>query len=308
MGDFKNLMNEMLTFIDAVGFTDEGAYSLRYNGVSYAHGNSEHVRIIKKEDKQGIDIYIDGQCDGEEVHIPVIVDKSGIREKVYNDFYISDGAKVTIAAGCGIHNCGEKDSQHDGVHSFYIGKDCEVLYIENHFGDGDGSGARILNPTTNIYVGENSTFTLDTSQIRGVDATERFTFVELEQNAKLHVLEKLMTHGNQRAKSNMDIDLKGSDSSAQIVSRSVAKENSSQVFHPAAIGKSRCNAHIQCDSIIMDNAKVQSIPEINAQNIDAAIIHEAAIGRINDEQVTKLRTLGMTVEEAEAVIIKTFLN
>jgi hypothetical protein len=308
MSDFKELMNEMLNFIDAVGFTDEGAYNLRYNGSSYAHENSEHIRIVHKEQGLGLDIYIDGNCDGEEVHIPVIVDRSGLREKVLNDFHIEDGAKATIAAGCGIHNCGDEDSQHDGVHTFYIGKNCDITYSENHYGDGDGTGARILNPVTNVYVGENSVFTLDTAQIKGVSSTNRQTHVELEDKAKLYVVEKLMTHEDQLAESNIDVELKGEGSSAKIVSRAVAKESSRQVFHPAAIGKSKCNAHIQCDAIIMDDAKVRSIPEIDAQNLNAAIIHEAAIGRINDEQVLKLRTLGLTEDDAEAVIIDNFLN
>ena len=213
-----------------------------------------------------------------------------------------------IIAGCGIHNDGHADSQHDGVHSFFVGKGANVTYRENHYGEGDGSGARILNPVTKITLDEGSIFTLDTSQIKGVDSTKRETQVDMGKNTKLFVVEKLMTHGDQDAESNMEIRLNGEGSSAQIVSRSVAKENSSQVFHPAAVGNNKCNAHIQCDSIIMDSAQVRSIPEINAKHLDAAIIHEAAIGRINDEQLIKLRTLGMKEEEAENIIIEAFLN
>lgn len=215
---------------------------------------------------------------------------------------------MTIIAGCGIHNDGHSDSQHDGVHSFFVGSNANVTYKENHYGEGEGDGARILNPVTKIFVEENSVFTLDTAQIKGVDSTKRVTEVELGENSKLFVLEKLMTHGEQLAESNMEIRLNGTASSAQIISRSVAKGTSSQVFHPAAVGAARCNAHIQCDSIIMDEAHVRSIPEINAMHLDAAIIHEAAIGRINDEQLTKLRTMGLSEEEAESVIIESFLN
>ena len=308
MAELDKVTQAILKYIDEAGFKQEGAFNLRHNGMSLCHGNSEHVRIVKKEDKPGIDIYIDGDTDGEEVHIPVVLDASGFKDKVYNDFHIADGANVVIIAGCGIHNDGHADSQHDGVHSFFVGKNANVTYKENHYGAGEGDGARILNPVTKIYVDDGSVFTLDTSQIKGVDSTIRETDVELGKDSKLFVVEKLMTHGSQTAESNMEIRLNGTGSSAQIVSRSVAKEKSSQVFHPAAVGSAKCNAHIQCDSIIMDEAQVRSIPEINAKHLDAAIIHEAAIGRINDEQLTKLRTMGMTAEEAESVIKEAFLN
>lgn len=308
MAELDKVTQAILKYIDEAGFKQEGAFNLRHNGMSLCHGNSEHVKIVKKEDKQGIDIYIDGSTDGEEIHIPVVVDASGFTDKVYNDFHIADGANVVIIAGCGIHNDGHADSRHDGVHSFFVGKSANVTYRENHYGAGEGDGARILNPVTKIYVDEDSVFTLDTAQIKGVDSTKRETEVELAAGSKLFVMEKLMTHGEQMAESNMEIRLNGTGSSAQIISRSVAKEQSAQVFHPAAVGNAKCNAHIQCDSIIMDEAQVRSIPEINARHLDAAIVHEAAIGRINDEQLIKLRTMGMKAEEAESVIIEAFLN
>lgn len=308
MAELDKVTQAILKYIDEAGFKQEGAFNLRHNGAALCHGDSEHIKIVKKQDKPGIDIYIDGDTDGEEVHIPVVLDATGFTDKVYNDFHVADGANVVIIAGCGIHNDGHADSQHDGVHSFFVGKGANVTYRENHYGEGDGSGARILNPVTKITLDEGSIFTLDTSQIKGVDSTKRETQVDMGKNTKLFVVEKLMTHGDQDAESNMEIRLNGEGSSAQIVSRSVAKENSSQVFHPAAVGNNKCNAHIQCDSIIMDSAQVRSIPEINAKHLDAAIIHEAAIGRINDEQLIKLRTLGMKEAEAENIIIEAFLN
>ena len=294
--------------IDGEGFRQEGAYNLRYNGYSLCHGNTEHITIRRKEDKQGIDVYISGETRGEQVHIPVVVAASGITDEVYNDFYIEEGAQVTIIAGCGIHNSGCNDSRHDGIHTFHVGKDANVRYEEKHYGEGEGTGARILNPVTKIIMEENSVFTLDTAQIKGVDSTKRRTEVVMGEGAKLFVMEKLMTHDEQTAVSDMDIYLNGSDSSAQIVSRSVARGQSGQVFHPKAIGNALCHAHIQCDSIIMDRAQVCSIPEIDAKHVDAAIIHEAAIGRINSEQLIKLNTFGLDEEAAEAVIIENFLN
>ena len=290
------------------GFAQKGAYNLRQNGISICHGDSEHIKIRKKEDKPGIDILIDGETKGEKVFIPVVVSVSGMTDLVYNDFYMADGADVTIVAGCGIHNSGCNESRHDGIHTFHVGKNANVRYEEKHYGEGDGTGSRVLNPVTNIELGENSVFTLDTVQIKGVDSTVRETNVSLDTNAKLYVVERIMTDGTQHAESNMEVRMNGNGSSAQITSRSVGKGESSQVFHPKAVGNAKCHAHIQCDSIIMDHARVGSIPEIQANHVDAAIVHEAAIGRINDEQLLKLRTLGMTEAEAENVIIENFLS
>ena len=308
MAELDQVTKQILAQIDGVGFEQKGAFNLRHNGTALCHGDTEHIKIKRKTDKQGIDVYIDGNTKGEQVHIPVVVNASGMTDIVYNDCYIGEGADVTIVAGCGIHNSGCNESRHDGIHAFHVAKGANVRYEEKHYGEGEGTGARILNPVTKIYMEEDSVFTLDTVQIKGVDSTKRETEVVLGAGAKLYVLEKLMTHDAQTAESNMEVQMNGEDSTAQIISRSVAKGTSKQVFHPKAVGNAKCHAHIQCDSIIMDQAEVCSIPEIDAKHVDAGIIHEAAIGRINDEQVTKLRTLGMTAEEAEGVIIENFLN
>ena len=305
--ELDKVTQDVLNVIDSYGFKQEGAYNLRLNGMAVCHGDSRHINIVKKEDKPGIDIHISGEAKDEMVHIPVVMSKEGV-DIVYNDFYIEDGADVTIIAGCGIHGEGCSETRHDGIHAFHVGKGCNVKYIENHYAEGSGTGQKVLNPVTKIYVGEDSVFTLETTQIKGVDATERENYIELAENAKLFVTEKLMTDEGQSAVSNMDVELNGENSSARIVSRSVGKGNSKQVFHPKVIGNNRCHAHIQCDSIIMDGAEISSIPEIDARHVDAQIIHEAAIGRINDEQLIKLRTFGMTEEEAEAVIIESFLK
>ena len=285
-----------------------GAYSLRINGALDSKASSAHITIEKKTDLPGINIIIAPGTRNESVHIPVILSQTGIKELVYNDFFVGEDCDVVIVAGCGIHNGGCNDSRHDGIHTFHVGKNANVRYEEKHYGEGNGTGQRILNPVTNIEIGENSVFTLDTVQIKGVDSTIRTTNVVMDANSKLFVLERLMTDGDQKAESDIEVCMNGSGSSAQIISRSVGKGNSSQVFHPKAVGKNKCHAHIQCDSIIMDHAQVGSIPEIQAKHVDAAIIHEAAIGRINDEQLLKLRTLGMTEAEAENVIIENFLS
>ena len=306
--DLNQITQDMLNVIDSYGFKQEGAYNLRYNGSALCHGDSENIKIVKKEDKAGIDIFISSNAQGETVHIPVVVTDSDFTDIVYNDFYVEDGADVVIIAGCGIHNDGCGDSQHNGIHSFHIGKNAKVKYEEKHYGTGLGTGKRVLNPATVMEIGENSVFTMDTAQIKGVDSTMRTTTVRLKEGARLVVTERLMTHLDQVAVSDMTVELLGEGSSAQIISRSVAKGNSVQKFHPIAVGNCKCQAHIQCDSIIMDKAKVTSIPQIDANDVDAAIIHEAAIGRINNEQLTKLRTLGMTEQQAEEVIIDNFLN
>lgn len=307
VADIDQVTESILEKIDGEGFRQEGAYNLRYNGYSLCHGDTRNIKIKRKEDRQGIDVYISGETKGEQVHIPVVVAASGITDQVYNDFYIEEGAQVTIVAGCGIHNSGCNDSRHDGIHTFHVGPNANVRYEEKHYGEGEGTGARILNPVTKIIMEKDSVFTLDTAQIKGVDSTKRETEVVMGEGAKLFVIEKLMTHDRQSAVSNMDIYLDGAGSSAQITSRSVARGESSQMFHPKAIGNALCHAHVQCDSIIMDKAQVCSIPEIDAKHVDAAIIHEAAIGRINSEQLVKLNTFGLSEEEAEAVIIENFL-
>lgn len=305
--ELNKVTEDVLKVIDSYGFRQEGAYNLRLNGMAVCHGDSRHIKIVKKEDKPGIDIHISGETKDEQVHIPVVMSQEGV-DIVYNDFYIEDGADVTIIAGCGIHGEGCSETRHDGIHTFHVGKNANVKYIENHYAEGNGTGSKVLNPVTKIFVGENSVFTLETTQIKGVDSTERENYIELAENAKLFVTEKLMTDENQTAISNMDVELNGENSSARIVSRSVGKGTSRQVFHPKAIGNNLCHAHIQCDSIIMGQAEISSIPEIDAKHVDAQIIHEAAIGRINDEQLVKLRTFGMTEQEAEAVIIESFLK
>lgn len=302
------IVKAVLKKIDGEGCEQEGAYNLRYNGMPLCHGDSENIKIKKKEDKPGIDVYISGRARGEAVHIPVVMTEPGMVDEVYNDFYVEEGAQVKIVAGCGIHNSGCNDSRHDGIHTFHLGKNSSVVYEEKHYGEGDGQGARILNPVTKIFLEEGAAFTLDTAQIKGVDSTVRETEARLGKNSRLTATEKLMTHGEQKAVSNMNVYLEGEGSSAQVISRSVAGGRSVQTFHPKAVGLARCHAHIQCDSILMDHAGVASIPEIDARHTDAAIIHEAAIGRINNEQLLKLRTFGLTEQEAEAVIIESFLN
>ncbi len=286
----------------------QGAFSLRKDGESVERRSSENIIIEPKKDKPGIDIIVNPGTKNESVHMPVIITKTGVEDLVYNDFYIGEDADVLIVAGCGIHNSGDKKSEHDGIHRFHIGKNARLKYVEKHYGEGEGTGERILNPTTEVYMDENSFCEMETVQIRGVDSTKRDTVAKLQSGARLVVLEKLMTHGKQIAHSNMVIELNGEDASSQIISRSVAKDESEQVFYPRAIGNARCKAHVQCDSIIMDDAHIRSIPEIAANHCEANIIHEAAIGRINNDQLLKLQTLGKSEEEAEEIIINCFLK
>jgi len=301
----KNLLK---TVADISGFMPGSAFSLRKNGAGVERHSTEHVKILAKTDKPGIDIIVDDNTVGESIHIPVILTDSGIQDMVYNDFYIGEGADVEIVAGCGIHNDGCDTSQHDGIHTFHIGRNASITYTEKHYGEGSGSGGRILNPTTVIHMEEGSFAKIDMSQIKGVDSTFRKTEANLGATAKLVINEKLMTHGEQKAHSDVTVNLNGEDSVVQIVSRSVGKDTSVQVFHPIAVGNNRSRAHIQCDSIIMGKAKISSIPEIAANHVDAEIIHEAAIGKINNDQLIKLQTFGLNSEEAEKVIVDGFLK
>lgn len=285
-----------------------GAYNIRANGTSVDRSTTANIDIITKEDKQGIDIIIKPGTKNESVHIPVVLSQSGLTEMVYNDFYVGDNCDVTIVAGCGIHNGGDKDSKHDGIHSFFIGKNSHVKYVEKHYGSGDGNGARIMNPETVVEVGENSFMEMETVQIKGVDSTKRSTSATLADGAKIVVTEKLMTHGTQTAETAFQVDLNGKNSSANIISRSVARDDSRQIFLSKINGNNRCAGHSECDGIIMDRARISAIPEITANDLDAELIHEAAIGKIAGEQLIKLMTLGLTEAEAEAHIVNGFLK
>ena len=299
---------DLLQTIADIHKIPEGAYNIRKNGESYGRRSSANIEIVSKEDKQGIDIIIKPNTKNESVHIPVILTESGLDEVVYNDFYIGENSDVVIVAGCGIHNCGNQKSEHDGIHTFHSGKNARVKYIEKHYGEGEGTGENVLNPTTEIYLDENAFAEMEMVQIKGVDSAKRDTDAYLSKGAKLVITERLMTHGEQFAESNVNISLDGKNASAQVISRSVGKDDSIQIFHPKVIGNAPCRAHVQCDSIIMDNSKISSIPEIDAKNSDAQLVHEAAIGKINNDQLLKLMTFGLTEEEAEEVIVKGFLK
>ena len=300
----KNILHEVAD-LDSI---PQGAYNIRANGASAGRNTTANIDIVSKEDKPGIDIIVKAGTKGESVHIPVVLSESGLKDMVYNDFYIGDDADVTIVAGCGIHNCGDQDSQHDGIHTFHVGKNAKVKYVEKHYGEGDGKGARILNPVTEVYQEEGSFVEMEMIQIKGVDSTVRTNVAELAEGATLQIHEALMTHGTQSATSDYKVALNGEGSSADVVSRSVAKDESEQIFEVAIEGNTACNGHAACDAIIMGNAHVVAIPKLDAKNVDAALIHEAAIGKIAGDQLIKLMSLGLTEEEAEEQIVAGFLR
>ena len=285
-----------------------GAYNIRANGKAESRNTTANINIVTKDDKPGIDIIIAPGTKNESVHIPVIVSESGLNDLVYNDFYIGESADVVIIAGCGIHNCGNQQSSHDGIHTFHIAKNAKVRYVEKHVGEGDGNGKNVMNPTTVIELAEGAHMDMETTQIKGIDSTVRITRAKLDDNATLVIHEKIMTHGNQYAKTDFDVDMDGENSGANVISRSVAKENSKQLFISKINGNAKCSGHTECDAIIMDNASISAIPELTANNIDASLIHEAAIGKIAGEQLIKLMTLGLTEQEAEEQIVNGFLK
>ena len=285
-----------------------GAYNIRANGKSAARSTTAHINIVSKTDKPGIDIIIAPGTKNESVHIPVIISETGLKDLVYNDFMIGENCDVTIVAGCGIDNCGGQDSQHDGVHTFYVGENSKVRYIERHYGEGDGNGENIMNPQTIVHLKEGAHMEMETTQIKGIDSTVRVTRGDLAENASLEIHEKIMTHGKQYAKTDFHVDINGDNSSVNLVSRSVAKGESKQEFFSVMNGNAACAGHSECDAIIMDNACVTASPQLTANNIDANLIHEAAIGKIAGEQLIKLMTLGLTEKEAEEQIINGFLK
>ena len=299
---------ELLKIIADMDASPEGAYNIRSNGRLADRHVTENIDIKTKTDRPGIDIIIKAGTVGETVHIPVIISETGLNDLVYNDFIIGENADVTIVAGCGIHNCGENESRHDGIHTFFIGKNAKVKYIEKHYGEGDGNGENNMNPTTIVNISEGGYMEMDTAQIKGIDSTKRVTKARLSNGDSLVIHEKIMTHGKQTAETDFTVDLDGKNSSANVVSRSVAKDSSFQRFLSKINGNNICSGHTECDAIIMDNGKVSAIPEITANSIDASLIHEAAIGKIAGDQLIKLMTLGLTEAEAEEQIINGFLK
>ena len=286
----------------------QGAYNIRANGKLAGRETTEHIDIVTKTDHPGIDIYIKPGTKNESVHIPVLLSQTGLKDLVYNDFYVGEGADVTIVAGCGIHNGGTEESRHDGIHTFHVAAGARVRYIEKHYGEGDGNGENVMNPTTVVELAQDAHMEMETTQIRGIDSTMRVTNAKLGDRASLVIREKILTHGRQTAETAFTVDMDGADCSANVVSRSVAKENSRQIFRSRINGNNRCNGHTECDAIIMDHAHVSAIPELTANDLDAALIHEAAIGKIAGEQLIKLMTLGLTEKEAEEQIVSGFLK
>ncbi|MEE1244740.1 MAG: SufD family Fe-S cluster assembly protein [Acutalibacteraceae bacterium] len=304
----NNTELELLKIIADMEGTPSGAFNIRANGGLADRKVTENIDIRTKTDKPGIDIIVKPGTKGEKVHIPVIISETGLSDLVYNDFIIGENADVEIVAGCGIHNCGNENSGHDGVHTFFIGKNAKVKYVEKHYGDSDGDGKNIMNPTTIVNIDDGGYMEMETTQIKGINSTKRVTKSRLSDNATLIIHEKLMTHADQYAETDFSVDLDGENSSAHVVSRSVAKDNSSQLFLSKINGNNICNGHTECDAIIMDNAHVSAIPEISANHIDASLIHEAAIGKIAGEQLIKLMTLGLSEKQAEEQIVNGFLK
>lgn len=308
MAELNSMEKHILKQIADIESVPMGAYNIRENGKGIMRQTTANIDIVTKQDKPGIDIYIKENTKNESIHIPVILTEGGFNDVVYNDFYVGKNADVVIVAGCGIHNSTCQTAEHDGIHAFYLEEGAHVKYIEKHYGEGDGSGMRILNPETIIHLKKGATLEMETVQIKGVDSTIRTTNAVLEDDTNLVISERIMTHGHQTAKTIFNVDLNGKNSSTHVASRSIAKDNSTQEFISNVNGNEECFGHVECDAIIMDHAKVISTPKIVANHIDASLVHEAAIGKIAGEQLIKLMSLGLTEQEAEEQIINGFLK
>ena len=303
----EKIDEELLSQVSDMENLKSGAYNIRKNGKGIERKSNENIEIVSKQDVSGIDIKVKDNVKFDYIHIPVIITESGLKDVVYNDFYVGKNSNVVIVAGCGIHNDAAHETGHNGIHRFFLEEGSKVKYIEKHYGEGKGTGKRVLNPTTEVYLKAGSSLTMESVQIKGVDSTIRKTIGKLEKDTNFIVSEKIMTHGVQLAKTEFEVYLNGENASTKVTSRSVATESSIQQFYSKIYGNSKCFGHVECDAIIMDNASVKAVPEIIANNIDANLVHEAAIGKIAGEQVTKLMTLGISEKEAEEVIINGFL-
>lgn len=308
MDKLNKIDKELLQQIADLHSIPQGSYNIRKNGKMLVRNSTEDIQIVPKNKKEGIDIIVKSGIKNKSVHIPVIVTEAGFKDLVYNDFYIGDNAEVTIVAGCGVHNNGSAQSGHNGIHTFHIGKNSKVVYIEKHLGLGKGTGDKILNPTTNIEMDSNSYLEMQTIQLGGVTYSNRKTKAKLGKLSELSINEKILTTDKQQAKTIFDVDMVGEGCKCNVVSRSVAKDDSLQEFKSKLVGKSSCFGRVECDAILLDNARVKSIPEIDARCVDATLNHEATVGKIAGEQLLKLMTLGLTQQEAEELIIKGYLR
>lgn len=308
MTKLDKIDSDLLAQIADLHEIPSGSFNIRKNGTSVARASTADIEIVSKSDKSGIDVIVHDGVKNKSVHIPVIITVGDMNDLVYNDFYIGDGADVLIVAGCGIHNVTDADSQHDGIHSFHLGKNSKVRYVERHLGTGDGIGQKILNPVTYITMHSGSFFEMETIQLGGVSTSVRTTKAKLLDNTKLIIKEKILTTDSQTATTRFDVDLAGENSSVEVISRSVARDKSHQKFISNIKGKNECFGHVECDGILLGNAVIESTPKIVAQNVNATLVHEAAIGKIAGDQITKLMTLGLDHTEAENLIIKGFLK
>lgn len=308
MNDINDLEKFMLNKVADLDSKPTGAFNLRVDGVGVVRQNSANVEIVPKDNSKGIDVYVKPNAKKEVVYIPVLIMQGGINDLVYNDFHIGENSEVIIVAGCGIHNHTEHNSEHNGIHTFYIDSGAKVTYIEKHFGHGDSVGKKNLNPVTTVYLAKDATMEMNTVQMEGVDYAIRTTKGKLQQGASLVVNEKILTQHNQFANSIFDVELEGKSSSTKIVSRAVAKDNSNQEFHSNITGRCECFGHVECDAILINNAKIIAIPQISALSADARLIHEATIGKIAGAQLEKLLTMGLDEKQAEDFIIKGFLS
>lgn len=304
----NKITKSLISIVSDLDETPKGAYNIRQDGECAARHSSENINIVSKKDKSGIDIIIKPNTKGETVYIPALITHENVKDLVYNDFYVGEGADIIISAGCGVHNDGCETSEHNGIHRFFIGRNARVLYLEKHVGTGVGEGKKVINPETYVEIEKDGYLEMDTVQIGGVDSTKRNCEAILKEGAKIVVKEKIMTEGNQFAETKFKVELNGENSAANLISRSVAKGNSHQRFISKIDGNTKCTGHSECDAIVMDNAIVSALPEVTANSVDASLIHEAAIGKIAGEQIIKLMTLGLTEEEAEARIIEGFME
>ena len=299
---------ELLQTIADLHGVPEGSFNIRKNGKSLARHSDADIEIVSKTDKDGIDIIVRPGVKNKSVHIPVLLTMGDFHETVYNDFHIGENADVTIIAGCGIHNTTCQDAEHDGVHTFFVGKNAKVRYVERHVGTGDGTGKKKFDPVTKIYLKENATFILESTQLGGVTDTDRKTIASVGKNAQLLVKEKILTDGTEQAVTDFKVVLRGAGSRADIVSRSVARGDSLQKFASNMIGKNECFGHVECDGIVLGSGRIVSTPKIDAAHPEASLVHEAAVGKIAGEQLLKLMSLGLTEAEAESAVIQGFLN
>ena len=286
----------------------EGAYNIRADGKLAGRNTTAHINIVTKEDKPGIDIYIAPGTKNESVHIPVIISQTGLKDMVYNDFYIGEDCDVTIVAGCGIHNCGTQESRHDGIHTFYLAKNAKLRYstIENW-------SKNMYNLNTKRALVEEGGVIEWVSGSFGSHVGCLYPMSVLKgDNSKMEFTGVTFAGAGQNLDTGAKVVHIGKNTSSYMNTRSISKSGGISTFRSSVVvqkGAKHAKSSVSCQSLMLDSeSRSDTVPAMDIRTKDTAVGHEAKIGSISNEAVFYLMSRGMSEEDARALIVSGFAD